>query len=283
MEFRRPAAHMARSPDTTRELFDRLTRQARRTARTPDAAQVHNLRVAIRRFSQALTLLPADTPDFKKIHRKLKKTAWKNTMTLAGEVRDADIAIKLVVKLKPAGARALQRRLARRRTQREKLLVQALLVQPLLVQPLQGLTPRRRIEAPAVSEPPPHNAISDAAKRLFKRGARAESPKGLHRLRIAAKKLRYTLELLAPHTTRLAQIKRLQSRLGDINDYETARRMVEEESGGKKVLALLEDRQRKKIRQFRRYWKSDFDGDENFRRWMADLSRAGKRASAAGA
>src|SRR5580704_17329494 len=92
---------MARSPDAPRELFDRLTRQARLTAKTPDAAQVHNLRVAIRRFSQAMAMLPEETPGVASIHRKLKKT-----MTLAGAVRDADIAIKLVAKLKPAGAKA---------------------------------------------------------------------------------------------------------------------------------------------------------------------------------
>ena len=96
-------------------------------------------------------------------------------------------------------------------------------------------------------------------------------------------KLRYTLEFLALQTTRLPQIERLQSQLGSINDYETARRIVEEESGPKKLLAQIEDRQRKKIRQFRRYWKSDFEGDGNHRKWMADLSRAGKQVAAGGA
>jgi CHAD domain-containing protein len=268
MEFRHPAAHMARSPDATRELFDRLARQARRTARTPDAAQVHNLRVAIRRFGQALALLPADTPGFRRFHRGLKKT-----MILAGQVRDADIAIKLVAKLEPARAKALKARLLRRRARSETRLLDS----------LPDLTLQRAVEPPFPAGPPARDAMFHAAKQLFKRGAKADDSKGLHRLRIAAKKLRYTLEFLALQTTRLPQIERLQSQLGSINDYETARRIVEEESGPKKLLAQIEDRQRKKIRQFRRYWKSDFEGDGNHRKWMADLSRAGKQAAAGGA
>jgi CHAD domain-containing protein len=259
---------MARSPDATRELYDRLTRQARRTARTPDAAQVHNLRVAIRRYSQALALLPPDTPGFRGVPRKLKKT-----MTLAGQVRDADIAIKLVAKLKPTGAQALQARLSRRRTRSETRLLDS----------LPDLTLRHPIEPLSVAGPPAHDAMFQAARRLFKRGAKADDSKGLHRLRIAAKKLRYTLEFLAPHTARLPQIERLQSLLGSINDYETARHMVEEEAGPKKLMGQLEEKQRKRIRQFRRYWKSDFEGDDNHRRWMADLSRADKQAAAGGA
>ena len=257
---------MPPSANATRELFGRLTRQARRTSKNPDAAQVHKLRVAIRRFSQALALLPEDMPGFRKIQRKLK-----NTLSLAGQVRDADVAIKLVARLKPAGVKALQARLSRRRTRSETRLLDS----------LRDLTVRRAIEPPAATAPPAQDAMVHAAKRLFKRGARAEDSKGLHRLRIAAKKLRYTLELLAPHTGRLPQIERLQSLLGAINDYETARRMVAEESGSKKLLGQLADQQRKKIRQFRRYWKSHFEGEDNVRKWMEDVSHAGRRAAAA--
>ncbi|HLX45799.1 MAG TPA: CHAD domain-containing protein [Bryobacteraceae bacterium] len=261
---------MARSPDATRELYHRLTQQARYTSRTPDAEQVHNLRVAIRRFNQALDLHDEDTPGFRKIHRRLKKT-----MALAGQVRDADIARKLVGKLQPAGAGTIQAKLAHRRMESEEQLVAA----------LPALAKNGHFEMPAsagkLTQDAIHDAIRDAVKRLFKRAAKADDARGLHRLRIAAKKLRYALELLAPRHDRLEQMKRLQALLGDINDYETARRIVAEESGGKKLLAQLEDRQSKKIREFRRYWKSRFDGDDNARRWMADLSHT--RKSAAGA
>ena len=265
MEVRGPAGFMARSPDATRELFHRLTKQARCTSRTPDAEQVHNLRVAIRRFNQALELYE-DAPGLRKIHRRLKKT-----MALAGQVRDADIATKLVGKLKRAGAGTLQAKLAHRRMEGEKQLVTA----------LPALATNGHFEMPSGAGKLPVDAIHDAVKRLFKRGAKAEDANGLHRLRIAAKKLRYTLELLAPRHGRLEQIKRLQSLLGDINDYETARRIIAEESGGKKLLAQLEDRQNKKIREFRRYWKSDFDGDGNIQQWMAELSHPRKAAARA--
>lgn len=257
---------MARSPDATRELFHRLTKQAECTSQAPDAEQVHNLRVAIRRFNQAPALHALDAPGFRKIHRKLKKT-----MTLAGQVRDVDIAMKLVAKLKPAGVKSLQAKLARRRTECEVELIEA----------LPSLAAHTDLEVTSSTDKPPHHAIHDAARRLFKRGAKADDSKGLHRLRIAAKKLRYMLELLAPQHARLGQIKRLQTLLGDINDYETAGRIIATESGGKKLLEQLEDRQKKKIRQFRRYWKSDFEGKATVHKWMTDLSNT--RKSAAGA
>jgi CHAD domain-containing protein len=249
---------MARSPDPRRELFRRLTAQARRTVRTPDAEQVHNLRVAIRRFNQAAALAQ-DASGLKKTRKHLKKA-----MELAGRVRDADITMKLVAKLRPAGTSTLQEKLARRRAEREQRLIAA----------LPKIAAQLEIGKPSLEGKPPQVAISAAAERLFERGSKADDARGLHRLRIAAKKLRYTLELLAPEHARMDQIKRLQSLLGDINDYETARRIIAEESGAKTLAAQFEDRQRKKIREFRSYWKSDFERAGEAREWLAELPQA---------
>jgi CHAD domain-containing protein len=149
-----------------------------------------------------------------------------------------------------------------------------------LVEALPKLALRPEFATPAFAPKPPADAISDAVIRLLKRSAKMEDPSGLHRLRIAAKKLRYTLELLAPGHPRLEQIKRLQSLLGDINDYETARHMIIEECGAKTLASQLENRQRRKIREFRRYWKSDFDRSGDPRPWVTATPHARKSAAA---
>ncbi len=63
-------------------------------------------------------------------------------------------------------------------------------------------------------------------------------------------------------------MKELQKRLGDINDYETARRIAAEESAGKRVLARLAEKQDKKIHSFRRYWDREFSGETHRQEWQ---------------
>ena len=104
-------------------------------------------------------------------------------------------------------------------------------------------------------------------KRVFKRGSAAEeSEKKLHPLRIAVKKLRYTIDMLdRPEASRLEKVQELQSRLGDINDYETARRIAAEESAAKRVISDLRAAQEKKLRSFHRFWEKNFSGHK--REW----------------
>jgi CHAD domain-containing protein len=82
--------------------------------------------------------------------------------------------------------------------------------------------------------------------------------KALHKLRIAAKKLRYTLELAGAPSD---PVKDLQTRLGDINDYRAARRLLKKIPASSKPggIAHLRDalarKQRRKVRRFRRDFK----------------------------
>ena len=83
------------------------------------------------------------------------------------------------------------------------------------------------------------------------------------------------LDLLTPPPAAcIEQIKTLQSRLGEINDYETVRRMVVEEAAGKTIPAKLDKKRNKRIRQFRRYWDAEFAGTDNAKKWTEALRRA---------
>ena len=77
----------------TRTLLRRLAFQVNHTARLGDEDSVHDLRVAIRRFSQCLRVFPQFLPksESKKIRQKLKQV-----MRAAAEVRDRDVAAALL-------------------------------------------------------------------------------------------------------------------------------------------------------------------------------------------
>ena len=256
---------MPASPKRASEFLDYFAAAARRTLGGPDADQVHILRVASRKFTQALTVLDAESEDVEKIRRRLKRI-----MRFAGQVRDYDITIKLAGRVQ--GSKTFLARLHRRRAAAERVLLAELQLW------LDANTPRRWRERLAEAAPgtTASKVLSSAVKRLFKRGAAAEdSDKKLHPLRIAAKKLRYTLDLL-DHSdpARVEQVKELQRRLGDINDYETARRIASAESAGKRVDSRLREKHDKKVRAFRRFWESRFSGKKHKREWQNVTLRA---------
>lgn len=103
-------------------LLRRLVFRAKRVEKLPDADAVHDLRVAIRRFTQCLRVFAQFFPgaEAKKIRRRLQKV-----LRLAAEVRDRDIALALWKEagLPSAGVAA---RLARERKQAGERLVEGL-------------------------------------------------------------------------------------------------------------------------------------------------------------
>ncbi len=196
-------------------------------------------------------------------------------MRLAGDVRDCDITRKLAARYK--ASRKLLTRLDRRRRAAERRLISQ------LRQTIEEGAPEKWKES--LSGGPnalPDRAILRGVKRLFKRGSAAvDSDEELHSLRIAAKKLRYTLDLLH-HGDRehVDRIKNLQRFLGEINDYETARRIAAHESASKRLIGILGEKQEKKIAAFRRYWERLFSGRK--REWKrAALQIARPQAQAA--
>lgn len=100
-------------------LLRRLVFRAKRVMKLPDADAVHDLRVAIRRFTQCLRVFAQFFPsaETKKIRVRLR---W--VLRLAAEVRDRDIALAL---WKEAGlpSASVAARLARERKQAGERLV----------------------------------------------------------------------------------------------------------------------------------------------------------------
>jgi CHAD domain-containing protein len=230
-----------------------LAIEIRRALRQPDEANVHDLRVAIRRFNQALVL------DVRNGRRSLERRL-KKTMRAAGEVRNADITLELVAKLKRT--RSLQRLIHRRRGKSAAGLIQA----------LKRWNPAQIPQQLPAPTPASAHAVVRAARRLFKRAAKSGDAQRLHRIRIAAKKLRYTLELVAPDHPRMEAIKQLQSMLGRINDFETAQTIVQEEAKSKPVCDQLARKQARRIQEFHRYWAALFPDPATQREWIREFT-----------
>lgn len=233
------------SADHAGELLDHLAAQIRRTIQRPDQRHVHDLRVIIRRFTQALTILK---PCLVQENLKELRAALKQIMLLAGEVRNCDIAAKLLTKMQervPASVGRIRR-------QREKLLIASLQswVNPdVASQWRTQLQPCQSLSASAIRKLI-GQGVASAAERVHQRARNiGKSMQALHKLRIAAKKLRYTLELAG---TPSDPVKDLQSRLGDINDYRATRRLLKAIDGTAHLRRALARKQRSKVRRFRR-------------------------------
>jgi len=248
----------AKTPDA----LDQLALQIRHTLKSADPDQVHDFRVATRRFGQALAVMDDSAPHIEKIRGLLKRP-----MKFAGAVRDCDIALKLIRKMN--APLTLQAKLKRRRADAERPLIELLRDWT-----DRGVLGKWRSQIPEGKTSPRagRGALREAIHRLFKRGEKADGPpRALHKIRIAAKKLRYTMELTAADPARVERIKQLQSKLGDINDHESARRLVRELGASQRLTDLLKEKQDKKIRQFRRAWKEEFEGTEH--EWQGALAR----------
>jgi CHAD domain-containing protein len=238
-------------------LFDRVNVQARRTLKSDDAEAVHDLRVAIRRFLQALQVFKSLLPGKE---RKKGRRSLKMLLTEAGEVRNCDITLHF---LGEKGHKSIRSQCEAERRSVETALVKSL---------------RRWLEHDSLHFAPGKMAASveetadqvlpAITRECLKRGvaaAEGASAEQLHHFRISAKKLRYTVELFASRDVRnlrawLHQIKKVQTLLGDINDCETARQMVSRFGGGKKLDNQLKREQEKRVRDFHQHWTEELAG-----------------------
>jgi CHAD domain-containing protein len=263
----------------TREFLGRLVSQIQRTLRSPGVDEVHDLRVAIRRLDQVLRVFK---PQFrgkeaKRVHRELKKH-----LSLAGDVRDLDIATGLLAKSKLSEAAGLRSKFDGRRNESAQALnarlrdwtkrrTAAKWRRKLLIE---GAGEGTRTVADVARE-----VLPRLAGRFFAVGERAAGAvprvEPLHKLRIAGKKLRYSLEVFAPlHESvlrsRIGQLKELQGLLGDIHDAEAVQEMVMREGGGRKLEAELAKRRDKRVSQFTKCWEEEFAGTAD--RWRKDVT-----------
>lgn len=210
-----------------------------------DVENVHRLRVSIRRLQAALRLMD----------RKEERRALRPLMKLAGEVRNRDIARVL------AGDRPVAVELLRQRREHAPALKQALLAFSL------PSVEEGRVALDA-------NVLEDFF-RAGRRAARKPTAKRMHELRLAGKRLRYTVEFLAPKLDqsaglRLKELKRLQDALGDANDCVTARALVHDQEFHA-YLAELENEHRKR---FAEIWRESFGVLGAWESWQLFLTGA---------
>jgi CHAD domain-containing protein len=109
------------------------------------------------------------------------------------------------------------------------------------------------------------------------------SPAKLHRLRLATKKLRYTLELFGPCygpglEARLAALHEVQRLLGEVADGAAAIRFLADAglaNPGQRSRAIdfLGQRTARKQHEFRKQWEEVFDAPSRERWWTTYLSR----------
>src|SRR5215469_1450217 len=110
------------------------------------------------------------------------------------------------------------------------------------------------------------------------------APAQLHALRLASKKLRYTLELFQPCygpglRARIDAMKALQQLLGEINDTVAAERtiaglLVIATAESRRVTQFLRQRGEAKAQEFRNHWTTVFDAPGQERWWIDYLALA---------
>ncbi len=269
--------------DHADRLLGRLAFQVSRAIKSQNAEAIHDLRVVIRRFAQALRIFKPcfRGKELRKIRRELKRM-----MAIGGQVRNHDIALKLLAKSKRAERSGLQARIKGGRREAERSLNTVL---KRWLERKSSLKWRTALESAAASAQSNfckagaaqngRHMLPEMARDFFEQGDKAAGAGGpareLHRFRLTSKKFRYTLELFtaldaASVNSKLEAIRRGQTLLGDINDLETVRDMLDQYEGSEIVTAWLKKRQRKRLQEFREYWSTTFSKEER-RAWIASL------------
>ena len=216
-------------------LDERLTTllDAMPAAQAGDMRSVHQARVATRRLREALPMLRASLND--QVLARAARQVRKMTRAL-GPVRELDVALTHLEDLaanQVVSARALSRlrqTIARERFARRRELLAA--ITPGRMERL-----RQRLGRAGASGAPGQTvaAVDEARAQVGRRARRLAAaveragglylPDRLHAVRIAAKKLRYALEIQrelkrSRSTARMTQFKRLQDLLGRMHDFE---------------------------------------------------------------
>lgn len=202
-------------------------------AQAGDVRSVHQARVATRRLRETLPVVRAATSHhtLNRVQRQVRR------MTRAlGPVRELDVAISHLDELgarQVVSSRALSR--VRQALVRQRLSSR----RDMLAAITPGKVERLRHRLDRVSAGPQKSApdapLREAAHQVARRARRLAAaidhaggvylPDRLHAARIAAKKLRYALEVerelrRSRATARISQLKRLQDVLGDVHDLE---------------------------------------------------------------
>jgi CHAD domain-containing protein len=258
--------------EQVRRLLRDLTIQISRTNKSCSADSVHQLRIAVRRFIRTIAVCRTffRGKDIRKGRRWLEKI-----MVEAGAVRDCDVALRFAAKWRTPETAQFESKLQSRRDESAQALVAELKrwrdrqASIHWRAALEVSLAHHQHSAQGTIHELARRAINRLAKRFQDRGNEASaslaSAGDLHRFRIAAKKLRYTLELFQPLNSLdslVENIKPATALLGDINDCVSAAAILDDYERTDRLIDKLEKRRRKKTKKFRKYWKKEFAGLE---------------------
>lgn len=269
---------------TIAERLQRVHEEISRTIGDPGVDPVHDLRVAIRRASQALRLFAELLPPKE---ARLMRRRLRRPLDSAGRARDLDAGAELLLSVGLEANHPLFSMLAaERRKAALALLGRLYLLQsedaplawlPVLDRIAPGTQPASDVARAAL--PPLAALFFDAGRKTM---ARTPSPEKLHSLRLAAKRFRYTLELWEPFygptfKQRLEQVRQIQSILGRRQDCAVMAARLKPLCGLDPALgAALEKVESKAAaleRRFHRYWHARFDAPGEQARWQRYLAR----------
>ncbi len=228
---------------------------------------VHQLRVATRRGNAALDLF-ADSLDGKEARR------WKRRLRkirrAAGHARDLDVLLQRQYEQAGASKRLLQQlRRHRRKAQKELVHYRCQWSSgskwhrqfKRLIRQLRGVANPPPL--PSHSGSPSSDFLRQSLAQFEKRGRKStRSLTDLHAFRIQAKRLRYTIEWATPgfkeHTAEkaLKHLRRIQNRLGTINDHAVAIEILSQE---KRVPKRLLRQEKKLLEQAFAVWTLYWD------------------------
>ena len=216
-------------------LNQRLTTlvDAMPAAQAGDMRSVHQARVATRRLRETLPVLrvSVDGEELGRVRRQVRR------MTRAlGPVRELDVALAHLDELasqrilSPGALTRVRQTIARERFERRREMLAA--ITPGKIEKLRrrlGLVGRgpRPLETTATIVEAEHQVVRRTTNltAAIERAGSLYLPDRLHAVRVAAKKLRYAMEVerelkRSRVTARITQLKRLQDLLGLMHDYE---------------------------------------------------------------
>jgi CHAD domain-containing protein len=266
--------------------LEKLASNLHKAGKDPDDPDhIHDLRVAIRRYTQGLRIFKylLDGARVKKMRRRLK-----TVMEFCGTIRNCDIALEVLGSAEAEIPAHLKRDLGQTRSKAVRDLGD-------FVNKSGGEKKTKQWAGWLRAKPGPAQTIASSARRILHPmtkefldagvvAAKPETnPVEMHRFRLMAKRLRYSLEIFGPAAGTewnrwISEVRALQERLGEINDCVTTRDLIAEPGNSSHRLraakAAVEHLMDQRIEVFRKYWNEHLQSEQR-RRWLAEAEKIG--------
>lgn len=233
------------------KLLESVVAEMYRSAEAPTEKSVHDLRVSGNRATAALRIFESEIPHARRLRKKMKHLRKR-----AAAVRDRDVIRQLLLRHRLSSSDpACIYLLGQRDLAAEQLQIFLIQLERELLPSLEKVdrNPRIRIEGP-IREFLANGRIA----------AESTNVAELHSFRKAAKRLRYTIEILDPDggSKWLARLRRVQEELGQMHDANVAeqflRALPSRSSSAKLIPAQLNAKAQTHIAAFRKTWKRGF-------------------------